>query len=65
MGDHFFGGIKNWGEPAGFDILVCLGQASVDNFALGRRVFVISGGKFGAVDDQLGCDDDLAALRQN
>ena len=61
MSKQLLSGVKDRGHPTGFDVGIGLGQAGIDDFALSRRVFIIGGGEFGAVDYQPGRDNDLAA----
>jgi hypothetical protein len=45
-----------------FVIRFGFGQTGIDNAALGRGVFIVSGREFGSVDQHGGGDDDLAAV---
>lgn len=57
-------GVKRAVNPAVLDVVIGLGQTSVDDPALRRCVFIVCVLELRALDHQLGGDDDLAALKR-
>jgi hypothetical protein len=60
MGNHLIGSVERASRAAMLDVFIGFRQASVDDPAPGRCVFVISSGELGTVNHQLRGDDDLA-----
>jgi len=61
MSDHLFRSVERAGRAPQPDVFIRLGETSIDDPPLGRRILIVRVGELRSVDHQLGCDDDLAA----